>query len=545
MARVLLIVDLEGITGVDGFEAIVFGSETYGAARARLTDELNTTVGALVGAGFDEVVVSDSHRSGSGAANVLADRLHKNARLVFADDPYGPELFEGVDAVACLGMHAAAGGEGFVAHTVNVNCQWLHDGGSLSESDIVFGLAAEAGAGVLFVSGDDALGRELEGRVPYVCTKSAKSAQVAESFPIAVVKDALQDAALSSPTPMNAPPGPLSLRFKSAWQARLAVEVGADRVDERTVLITGATFRERYDRAVSIVDAVSGPLTAAVDPEDICDGVRACLLRGFDIESPPSMGADLVRTRDAFLSLTAAPDEELVAVRALILHMLEARSPDVFRQLDLHDELARSVVAAADVPVEFPAGVPPDLALARIDAWYVRRQRGLSHPRASARQLAAYVEALAVDGDVMYAWLITELAGTLGCKLPFEFEPRPFRGTSRLHDLYWLTHEYLLRTAYLTGALPVRGWEARHETLLWAAPWIIERGHVDLAGEVALCLQLAGEAACVEHAALVRLVRQHQSDDGVVRDSSMGVPYEAMADHATGVALLAFAGCGP
>ncbi len=64
-----------------------------------------------------------------------------------------------------------------------------------------------------------------------------------------------------------------------------------------------------------------------------------------------------------------------------------------------------------------------------------------------------------------------------------------------------------------------------------ATPWVVEQGHVDLAAEVAFCLQCAGEAGGGAHVSLLSLLLEHQQPDGAMEDA-----------HATAGALLAFAG---
>ena len=96
--RALLVVDLEGVAGVDSPGALISGTPEYVHARALLTAEVNAAVEGLLAAGFHRVRVSDSHLSGSGESNLLPESLHPAAEPCFLpEDAYAPALFEEVD----------------------------------------------------------------------------------------------------------------------------------------------------------------------------------------------------------------------------------------------------------------------------------------------------------------------------------------------------------------------------------------------------------------------------------------------------------------
>jgi len=250
MATALLIADLEGICGVDDAVDLAFGGQGHARACARMTAEVARVAGALREAGYETVRVSDSHRSGSGEANVDAGALPPGATLYLLDDPYAPELFDGVNAVACVGMHAAGGTRGFGAHTVQVHCAVRAGFRLLSETDLVLGLAHDARARVLFVSGDDVLGRSLSPQIPYLCTKRAVSVRTARSAPTAGVGQALRKLARPPGVPAPPPPnGPLALHFKPGLGA------GGQHVH-------GPNFRARYSAALAAIDASSDALLA-------------------------------------------------------------------------------------------------------------------------------------------------------------------------------------------------------------------------------------------------------------------------------------------
>lgn len=243
----------------------------------------------------------------------------------------------------------------------------------------------------------------------------------------------------------------------------------------------------------------------------------------------------------AFLRLTATESERARALRALTLHMLAGHAPTFFRRALLEPLLHRAVAALAGVPADLGPELHPDDGMARIDAWYVRRESGLPHPAPDQAALRSYLQAIYRDGYWVHAWLLGEMAHALGVEARLEIPERPLRGRSRLHDLYWLTHLFLLETRYLWQPLPPTGWEARIWELKASTAWMVEQRQVDLGAEAAICLQLAAEHETPEHQSLLALIARHQRADGSVVDPSREETEERIA-HATAAGLLALAG---
>jgi D-amino peptidase len=254
------------------------------------------------------------------------------------------------------------------------------------------------------------------------------------------------------------------------------------------------------------------------------------------LSGPPTLPSP-VRAREAeralgaFLSRTAGEDDLSRALRALTLHMLEGHAPGVFSRWGLGPLVEAAVEALSRVPLELPAGLPPDVGMSRVDAWFVRRERGLPARLLEAIPLRDYLEHLDGEGYGLYGWLLGEMAATCALDVRLSIAERAFRGVSRQADLYWLTHLYLLDTRYLRAPLRAPGATAWTEELLAATPELIEGMELDLAAEVVFCLQCAGESGGGAHASLLALLATHQQPDGAVGDA-----------HSTAAALLAFAG---
>jgi D-amino peptidase len=548
MARVLLIADLEGVAGVDAVEDVLFGAAGYPRARELLTAELNHAIEGLLAAGFQAVRVSDSHLCGSGETNVLRAALHPAAELCVEDDWYSPRMFEDVHAVACVGMHAAAGAPGFAAHTVNALGAWELAGRPLSEADLVLALAAEAGVPVVFISGDNVLEASLAGRVGFVRAKQALSLALARSrAPEEVQADLARAARLPPRTVEPLPDAPLVLTFKSRHQADLAEATGARRLEAYRVALEGGSFRERYTRGVRAADAANSCLGAALrggpGSREFVEDASAFLQVPHPPPHPPASFKDAAgRALQAFLSLSAREEETSKALRALTLHMLEGYAPGFFARWNLRPVREEAVAALASLPMEFAPGLDPEVGMARMDALFVRREWGLAHPLPEPRAFRRYLEHLDSEGYGTHAWLLGELLRRCGMDARLDFPERAMRPHSRITDAYWVTHLFLLDTRYLRGPLTHPQVPAWTEELLLAVPWLIAQGHVDLGLEVAFCLRLAGEDGGGGYRALLEAFAPSQREDGRVLDRSMNEDGSRFEDHTTAVFLLAFAG---
>ncbi|HEX8825843.1 MAG TPA: hypothetical protein VF794_38385, partial [Archangium sp.] len=336
------------------------------------------------------------------------------------------------------------------------------------------------------------------------------------------------------------PDAPLVLTFKSGHQAALAADAGARRLDRYRVEIQGRTFRERYTRALHATSAAREVLADSVrglpgDPDFTEDATGLFLLPAPPARPPPPRTDAVDGALQAFLSLTEGAGDEERALRALTLHMLEGHAPTVFARRVLAPVLESAVAALAEVPLTLSSELSPDVGMARVDAWFVRRERGLPHAPLDPPVLRAYLEHLDTEGHGIYAWLLGEIAASCGLDVRLSIPERALRGVSRLADLYWLTHLYLLDTRYLRTPPRDSRAVAWTEELLVATPSIVDQGQVDLAAEVAFCLQCVDEVGGGAHEALLSLLIAHQQSDGRLGEGEG-------AAHATAGALLALAG---
>ncbi len=536
--RVLIVADLEGIAGVDSVDALIYEGPGHDEACEALTRELGAVVASLLAQGWEEVLVSDSHRSGSPFGHVDVAELPDEVEVVYEGDALAPELFDEVSAFACLGMHAGAGGAGFCAHTMNLSAEWWLAGRRLNETDVVCGLAAERGLPGLFVSGGPGLRAEVGERLPFVASKRRVGTRLV-SRPVEGVTEELARAAAGEPVAVPpAPAGAIELRFKSCWQAAAAVGTGVRRLGPRAVACAGGSFRDRYETALQALHRADAMRAVRGSPGEpaFAEDVKAMLGRSADDSGLRLPRAAFAAALAAFLRLTAAPDPRAAALRALSLHMLEGFAPRVFAHWGLAAALREAVDALRAIPARIEAGLAVSEVADRIDAWYVRCERGGGTALAGAGALRT----LPADGpqEALERWVARAMARQLGVVVGENPEPE----VPRSGELYIETHRVLLASRFLR--LPAHGvpfprlvralWAER---LLLAAPGVCARGEVDLAGELLFCLVWLGESCGRDVQALLDLLLRSQDGEGCVWDLAGDDP-----SHPTAAGMLAFAG---
>jgi D-amino peptidase len=251
--RLLLIADLEGITGVDSLPSLVFCGAGYEAAARRMTEEVAVVAEALLARGVEEVRISDAHRAGAGGSNLDAALLPAACSVHLAEDMYGGALLDGVDAVCAVGMHASGESEGFGAHTVALHTSWRLDGRPLNETHLAMFLAAERGIPFWFSSGDQVLEAELPG-VPFVRTKHSSGRGATRSRPVEDVVAELRAITRRPPPPvLPVPRGRLVLRF----QRRAEAEASGGVLVSPTHVELGyrPSFTAQYEEALELLEA--------------------------------------------------------------------------------------------------------------------------------------------------------------------------------------------------------------------------------------------------------------------------------------------------
>lgn len=264
--RVLIIHDMEGLSGQDDPSSFDFGTDLYPTGQQLLAADINAVVDGLFAGGATEVLIADGHGSGNPEPDVRADLLDPRATQIIRDTEFDtyfdlPES-EQIDAVAVVGMHAKTGSGGFASHTFTLGIDLLINGQSITETELVALSWGRAGVPVIFASGDNRLAGDLATMpwIEFVTVKEATAADSAILRPVDEVHADLRAAAQRAATnvsqaqvmkvntpifaTLHAVP-PASLRF-------LEDVPGIDYENDRLTFVTD-DLREAYDGLVGIV----------------------------------------------------------------------------------------------------------------------------------------------------------------------------------------------------------------------------------------------------------------------------------------------------
>ena len=152
--HILIIADIEGSSGCWNYRASKFLTNEWSRACVEMTLDVNAVVRGLFDAGVKQVTVKDFHRTGY---NLLPEMIDPKARVVLGYRQ-GPVPGLGnpgdVKAVMFLGMHAASGTEGFLAHTLTSRIIWLEvNRRPLAEVELFAASLAPYGIRPIFFSG--------------------------------------------------------------------------------------------------------------------------------------------------------------------------------------------------------------------------------------------------------------------------------------------------------------------------------------------------------------------------------------------------------
>ncbi|MCW5947100.1 MAG: M55 family metallopeptidase [Fimbriimonadales bacterium] len=165
--RVLIMTDMEGVSGIVVWDQVSHGGSMYEEGRRLYTEEINAAVRGAKAAGATQIVVVDCH--GAGGPNtfnsLVPELLDPNCEWVahHAWSRYS-EMFEsGCDACLLVGMHARAGTpDGVMCHTISTTTWrnlWFNND-LVGEVGINAALCGHFGVPILLVTGDEATCRE-------------------------------------------------------------------------------------------------------------------------------------------------------------------------------------------------------------------------------------------------------------------------------------------------------------------------------------------------------------------------------------------------
>ena len=171
---VLIISDIEGSSGCWSYSGSSFMTPEWYRACVEMTRDVSAVVAALFNAGTSSVSVQDFHRTGY---NLLHELIDPRARVLsgFKRGPV-PGIGDPGDAKAVmfLGMHAASGTKGFLAHTLTSRIERLEvNGKPMAEVELFAASLAPHRVRPIFFSG-----------CPVACAQAKEAITEIDVYPI-------------------------------------------------------------------------------------------------------------------------------------------------------------------------------------------------------------------------------------------------------------------------------------------------------------------------------------------------------------------------
>ena len=169
--NILIIADIDGSSGCWDRSGARFMTRAWQQACIAMSQDVDAVVRALFDNGVEGVHVVDFHRT---AYNLLPHLIDRRARITqgYSKGPIpGIGSVQGADAVMFIGMHAASGTAGFLAHTLTSRIASLRvNGRLLSEVELFASVLAPFELAPLFFSGCPVACKQAAGAIPGIVT---------------------------------------------------------------------------------------------------------------------------------------------------------------------------------------------------------------------------------------------------------------------------------------------------------------------------------------------------------------------------------------
>lgn len=266
--RILVLHDMEGLSGQSDPATFDFGTPVYPDGQAMLAADINAVVDGLFAGGATEVHIVDGHGSGNPDPDLRADLLDPRASPLRRDAPFDAyfDLVEAgaYDAVAVVAMHAKTGSGGFASHTFTLGIGLAVNGQQITETELVGLSWGRQGIPVIFGSGDDRLAADLATMpwIEFVTVKTAVGADSAIPRPVdearadltARARLAVENLRAGRTRAMRAP-APLRFGIRAVPPASLALVDGLPGIDyaDSTATFTADSLRHAYDVAGTLI----------------------------------------------------------------------------------------------------------------------------------------------------------------------------------------------------------------------------------------------------------------------------------------------------
>jgi len=172
--RILIIADIEGSSGCWNYRASSFMTPEWARACVEMSRDVSVVVKALLDSGVEHISIKDFHRTGY---NLLPEMINAKSEIIHGYRR-GPAPGFGdpgkVQAAIFLGMHAASGTNGFLAHTLTSRIEQLAvNGKPMAEIELFASSLAPYGVRPILYSG-----------CPVSCAQARTAIQHLTTYPI-------------------------------------------------------------------------------------------------------------------------------------------------------------------------------------------------------------------------------------------------------------------------------------------------------------------------------------------------------------------------
>ena len=271
--RIVISLDMEGISGTVGFKQIVAGSPEFERAQRLATGDVNAAIAGARQAGATRFFIHDTHWLDE--INVLIDELDESAEYVGGQPLLlWEDLSPDYDAAFLIGYHGRAGQPGIMSHVFSdLVCDLRLNGQSAGEGALAAALAGYHDIPTVLVSGDDYVCADMRLWCPTIETAQTKvsiTRYAARCLPLKEARASIKDAArravvgLANHRPLKIqPPITLEVRWRNNQTARsVALMPGVELVGLETTRFTHDDFAE-VDRALkAMLHIALSPLNA-------------------------------------------------------------------------------------------------------------------------------------------------------------------------------------------------------------------------------------------------------------------------------------------
>jgi D-amino peptidase len=259
---ILIVNDIEGISGIDNVRMIRYGFKEFEEGRIRVTEDVNAAIRGLRAAGATQILIADSHGSGGPNKNIIPEKLERNVKLFQEGSVYKrlkEAVDESVDAAVFIGFHAMADTEdGFLRHTITLEPRIRINGKPIGETAIDAYTLAEYGIPVIMVTGDQALTREALTLLPgieAVQVKTSSDCKTTKCLPLPEARGLIETAAKRALSRINefspvqiAKPIKTDVSFLRREQIDLCETIPrSKRKGENTISYTAEDWEEAYN----------------------------------------------------------------------------------------------------------------------------------------------------------------------------------------------------------------------------------------------------------------------------------------------------------